>query len=381
MSKPDQGDRERRTRRQVLTGAAGVLGALAATSIVRATPASANTGDSLTLGKDNSASTQTSILNNSQTTIPFTQLYVGSGWGTGIYGQSGNMEGVHGKGISSGVIGEGGNTGVTGTGTKVGVMGTTAGAEGVYGQHGSGGNGPSTSSGVHGVTDSATDSGVLGENLSGGTGVSGSSSGIGVQGSSSGSIGVSGTSAGNQAGVQGISLSGNGVHGVSNDLNGVGIGVLGEQQGAAGTGVVGVGTTGVEGRSIVPGQSGVIGRGTYGVSAIPLSGGTGLFATYAYDGTGLALEAYGPAKFDAQILAARSGIASIAYPNKAATVAVGGLSASSLVLATMQNTVAGISVVSAVPNTGTGKVSINLNKAPGSATRPLTAKVAWFVVN
>ncbi len=42
----------------------------------------------------------------------------------------------------------------------------------------------------------------------------------------------------------------------------------------------------------------------------------------------------------------------------------------------MQNAVAGVWVVSAVPNTSTGKATITLNKAPAG-----TAKVAWFVVN
>jgi hypothetical protein len=51
------------------------------------------------------------------------------------------------------------------------------------------------------------------------------------------------------------------------------------------------------------------------------------------------------------------------------------------VLATLQNSVAGVYVASAVPNPGTGQVTINLNKAPGTATAPKTATVAWFVVS
>jgi hypothetical protein len=38
-------------------------------------------------------------------------------------------------------------------------------------------------------------------------------------------------------------------------------------------------------------------------------------------------------------------------------------------------------VVSAVPNPAAGKVTISLNRAPGSRARPLAAKVAWFIVN
>jgi len=47
------------------------------------------------------------------------------------------------------------------------------------------------------------------------------------------------------------------------------------------------------------------------------------------------------------------------------------------VLAVLQNPVAGVWVVSAVPNTSTGKATITLNKTPASGS----AKVAWFVVN
>jgi len=38
-------------------------------------------------------------------------------------------------------------------------------------------------------------------------------------------------------------------------------------------------------------------------------------------------------------------------------------------------------VASAVPHNATGKVKINLNKAPGSSRRPRSVKVAWFVLN
>jgi hypothetical protein len=70
-------------------------------------------------------------------------------------------------------------------------------------------------------------------------------------------------------------------------------------------------------------------------------------------------------------------VVSINSPAKSATVTVPqGLSASALMLALMQNSVAGIYVTCAVPNTSTGKATITLNKAPAG-----TAKVAWFVVN
>ncbi len=72
----------------------------------------------------------------------------------------------------------------------------------------------------------------------------------------------------------------------------------------------------------------------------------------------------------------------IAYPAKSASVNVpGGLSSSSLVRALLQNNLSGVYVVSAVPNSSAGTVTINLNKAAGSASVPKTAKVGWFVVN
>jgi hypothetical protein len=99
-------------------------------------------------------------------------------------------------------------------------------------------------------------------------------------------------------------------------------------------------------------------------------------ALYALDSTGTGLGVVGPAVFD------RSGVVSIKYPARSATVAVPeGLSSSSLVLATMQNFIAGVYVLAAVPNAATGKVTVALSKAPGTASTPLTARVGWFVVN
>ena len=100
--------------------------------------------------------------------------------------------------------------------------------------------------------------------------------------------------------------------------------------------------------------------------------GTGVLAAST---GGIALKVTGRAQFS------RSGLVSIAYPNKSATVSVpGGLTASSLVFALVQDTT-GVYVKSAVPNTSNGTVQINLNKAPGTGTNPKTAHVAWFVVN
>jgi hypothetical protein len=40
----------------------------------------------------------------------------------------------------------------------------------------------------------------------------------------------------------------------------------------------------------------------------------------------------------------------------------------------MQNAVSGVWVANAVPNTSTGKATINLNKAPGTGTGPKTPR-------
>jgi hypothetical protein len=79
-----------------------------------------------------------------------------------------------------------------------------------------------------------------------------------------------------------------------------------------------------------------------------MPGGTGVVASAALDGSGTAFEATATALFDATIRAARSGLVSITYPSKSATVAVpGGLTTSSLVFATLQSGISGIDVMSA----------------------------------
>ncbi len=59
----------------------------------------------------------------------------------------------------------------------------------------------------------------------------------------------------------------------------------------------------------------------------------------------------------------------------------GRLSGQALVLAVLQNPVPGVWVTAAVPDTKAGRVTVHLNRAPGSAGKPSTARVAWFVVN
>jgi hypothetical protein len=137
---------------------------------------------------------------------------------------------------------------------------------------------------------------------------------------------------------------------------------------------VGAGANGVYGNTNNAGGSGVYGQNDgagFGVAGRAVNG-TGVLADSS-NGTALAVS--GRATFT------RSGKVNIAYPNKTAVVSVpGGLAASALALATVQDTT-GVYVKSAVPNTSNGTIQINLNKAPGSGTNPKTAHVAWFIVN
>jgi hypothetical protein len=186
-------------------------------------------------------------------------------------------------------------------------------------------------------------------------------------------------------GVHGVcDAGGNGVWGESYDAgNGAGNGVYGSTNSAGASGVYGhnAGTGyGVAGRA--ESGTGTLGDSTTGVGVAANSQqGTALSATTAFGtagsftetGGGIALRVVGPAVFN------RSGLVTIKAPAKSATVAVpGGLAATSLVLALLQNAVPGVFVASAVPNSSTGKVKINMNQAPPS-TAP-TAKVAWFVL-
>ena len=82
-------------------------------------------------------------------------------------------------------------------------------------------------------------------------------------------------------------------------------------------------------------------------------------------GGGTALQVSGKAIFD------RSGKATIAFPNKSATVPVpGGLSTSSLALAVLQSVLSGVYVTATTLNVAAKTLTVYLNKAPGTATRP-----------
>lgn len=218
---------------------------------------------------------------------------------------------------------DGGSLGATGT-TLV-VNGPSGGA-GLYVSGAS--TGTTTGLAING-TGSGTATGVAGASGSG-TGVSGSSnSGTGVSGSSTSGTGVKGGSS-SAAGVSGTSTSGAGVKGGS----------------STGTGVSGSSTSG----------NGVSGSST---------SGTGV---YAKSVTGSALWVSGKAHFS------RAGSSSVSTGHWSATVAVSGMTSSSLVLVTLQSHYSGVYVQSAVP--AAGKFTVNLG-----AKAPHTTHFAWFVIN
>jgi hypothetical protein len=196
-----------------------------------------------------------------------------------------------------------------------------------------------------------------------------------VQGFGNGAAtGVEGIAKGAAAGVAGYCQNGEGVYARSGQTDST---------------TAGTSRNGVHGVTDSPTASGVWGEALAGGAGVTgstksataggvtgMNSGTGPGVLAQNSGGGTALQVTGPSVFN------RSGLMSIAYPAKSAAVVVpGGLTASALVLATMQNAVSGVWVTSVIPNTATGQAVINLNKAPGSATSPKTAKVAWLVVN
>jgi hypothetical protein len=92
----------------------------------------------------------------------------------------------------------------------------------------------------------------------------------------------------------------------------------------------------------------------------------------AQSGSGIALEVEGVATFT------RSGLESIPADKTSATVTGVVLSATSLVLATMQNSIAKLYVEAVVPDVGAGSFEILLSKKVPNGK---AANVGWFIVN
>jgi hypothetical protein len=184
--------------------------------------------------------------------------------------------------------------------------------------------------------------------------------------------GLSGYNAGSGDGVEGASASGYGVEGLAQSPA---AGVFGFNSGR-GNGAEGLssGANGVYGHSNSPMASGVYGENLtgagYGVAGRVAGGhGVAVLADDA-DGSGVALRTTGKLQFKN-----RSGIATVASGHTSKTVAVRGVTARSMVVATVQQT-GGFAVQAAVP--AAGSFTIYLNKAPLGST---TVNVAYLVLN
>jgi len=212
-------DRDRRTRRQLLTGGAAAAGVVAAATLARPAPAAAANGDALTLGALNQATSNTAI-NDSGGDTTFSALATSSG--TALEGDA-----VDGTGVSG--------TSETGIGVSGVSASTAASAAAVYGEITRTSPGP-FSAAVRGKND--------------GTGTNG--------------IGVYGSQAGAGWGVYGTSETGNGVYGTATS----GVGVAGNST----TGVHGTGTTGVHGFATSRPGVGVLAENDSGGQALKVKG-------------------------------------------------------------------------------------------------------------
>jgi hypothetical protein len=231
--------------------------------------------------------------------------------------------GVHGHGADIGVLGSD-----SGTGDGVGVLGTVT-------------NPHNSQPAVYGFTQ-GTGPGVQGESDGSGPGILGTDNATGTGHAVLGELtnvenpkaAIYGRTAGTGAGVEG-------------DSQGMGPGVFGFSEGS-GPGVRGAGvgsSPGVEGQS----------------------SGTGAGVLALNDGSGPALEVQGPATFS------RSGLATIVAKKSSVTVSFPGVTATSMVLATLQTVAKGIGVAAAVPEADA--FTIKLTKSP-----KIDVVVAWFVL-
>jgi hypothetical protein len=133
---------------------------------------------------------------------------------------------------------------------------------------------------------------------------------------------------------------------VSATTNGAGCGVYGE-------------ATHVSGRR-------VMGKGIGGATGLYGSSGTGA-GVYAKSTSGDALQVVGKVSFS------RSGLATIAATKTSVKVTLGGVTTSSMILATLQTGAGAVTVASAVPTAGS--FTIKLTAAPTKSV-----EVAWMVL-
>ena len=309
-----------RTRRAVLMGALGGVGAVLVHAIGGASQAAAATGDPVLLGKgdisSDNATTATTWINSDANPIFGAKASID----TAIRGESTSGTGV--AGVSPDGIAVGGTSSA-----GVGILGISTAGSAVVGQAIGPGPAQGRSTGVTGFTGDGT------------------------------SLPLSGT---NETGVYGFS---------NDSLNSAG--VWGDS--FAGTGVVGTGDWGVfgTGREAVVGIAGTTGTGIHGFAgATGFVGGPAGVGVYAAAGTTTqtALQVSGKVKLSRS---ARKSIGSTATSVK---VTMAGVTTSSYVVATLQTSISGCYVRAVV--CATGSFTIYLSKAPGK-----TAYVGYVVIN
>jgi hypothetical protein len=152
------------SRRALLVGALGGIGALAASAIGRASPVRATNNDPITVGNAFTGTSTTSISNSSNNNTVF-YGYSTTG-GTGVEGSSSSGLGVFGSSSS--------NAGVRGlSGSLNGVFGESfaAGASGVYGENNFHGYGVAGRSNSGPLVSGAGQAATLGDNTADGIGV------------------------------------------------------------------------------------------------------------------------------------------------------------------------------------------------------------------
>jgi len=212
LGTPKDPDGDGRTRRQLLAGAAGALSAVAVTSLLRAEPAGAATGDDLVIGTNNDADQGdpttlfAQVWNSAEHPWGFGCLNVPGGVGSvGVYGTVTQPNSTNDDPTAMGVKGEANH--------GIGVWGQSNAGPGLRAQS-------STSDGTFSSTGGSNKSGVYGENTGGqGYGVVGRSNASGkaaVWGdNTAGGTGVVGGTTGGGVGVHGQSQTGDGVQGLT----------------------------------------------------------------------------------------------------------------------------------------------------------------------
>ena len=348
----------RRSRRALLAGMLGGLGAWAAASVGRADPVAAIDGSTVVVGGEYGGSSVTAInVAGDSDAIRGSSEGGGSGLrglsstGFGVFGSSQSGHGVAGQSSSgAGVRGQSASgTGVDGRTTSAsmadpgvygegvagyGVWATSASNNGVYG-HTGGANGEV--GGVYGSATSATGptKGVLG--------VINSPDGIGVEG-------YANIASGAPAGVYGLAKSPTGVGTVGHNLAATGdsIGVRGSTASPTGQGVVGLAT----------GGQGVRGQAT---------NGAGLYGTAT---TGYALRTNGRVRVEKV-----SGVATIGAGKTSVTITPGvDVTTTSFVLLTPRTNI-GTRALWVTTDATADRFTIRL-----SLSRTSSTQVAWLLL-